>query len=80
MIKKKNIMEINSGQFIYLGRWVDKDTFRAFVYSKKGEEKLATSYKDFQDLISSGLWFAEKQDPVVDPKIRKQKDAVCPTS
>ena len=75
-MSNKNITDINSGQFLYLGRWVDKKSFRTFVYNKKGEMKLANSYKEFQDLISIGTWFEEKQIPIV----RKQKDAVCPTS
>lgn len=48
-------------QVLYLGRWVDKTHFRAFVYNETGK-KLADSYKEYADLIGSGLWYAEKQN------------------
>lgn len=75
--KKPSLKEVREGQFQYLGRWVDKSTFRAFVYGKNGESLLANSYEDFERLISSGLWFASK---VHSSKDRKQKDAVCSNS
>ena len=58
-------------QFEYLGRWVNKSTFRAFVYDREGNETLASSYENYEKLISSGIWFAVK--PEVSIK-RKQKD------
>lgn len=51
-----------TGQFNYLGRWVDKAYFRAFVYNVNDETKLAENYDQFENLISSGLWFACKED------------------
>lgn len=45
-------------QVLYLGRWVSKEHFKAFVYSSEGQ-KLANSYEEFCDLISSGIWNAE---------------------
>ena len=53
-------MQVDS-QVLYLGRWVSREHFRAFVYNSTGE-KLANSYQEFSDLISSGTWFAEKKD------------------
>jgi hypothetical protein len=59
-------------QFQYLGRWVDKAHFRAFVYDKKNGQKLANSYNEYESLIASGLWFASKEDA---SKVeRKQKN------
>lgn len=43
-------------QVFYNGRWVDKEYFRAFVYSTT-EQKLAQSYKEYEELIATGLWF-----------------------
>lgn len=61
----------HADQFQYLGRWVDKAHFRAFVYDKKDGQRLANSYNEYETLISSGLWFASKEDA---SKIeRKQK-------
>lgn len=72
----KNIKDPHAGQFLYLDRWVDKETFRAFVYDKNCNEKLADSYQEFEELTTSGIWFASK--PV--PKERKPKDAICTAS
>lgn len=49
------------GQVEYLGRWVDKKFFRAFVYSLT-DQKLAKSYEEFKNLVGSGLWFISKED------------------
>jgi hypothetical protein len=48
-------------QVLYDGRWVSREHFRAFVYNSTGE-KLAKTYQEFSDLISSGSWFADKKD------------------
>lgn len=52
--------DLHEGQFHYLGRWVDKHSFRAFVYDKNGNEKLADSYEEFRKLTTSGIWFESK--------------------
>jgi hypothetical protein len=76
--KLKNIKDPHSGQFQYLGRWVDKETFRAWIYDKHGEQKLAGSYKEFEDLTSSGIWFAKKPEiEKAASKERKLKDVIC---
>ena len=48
-------------QMMYLGRWVNRKGFRAFVYGDQGK-KLANSAEEFESLIASGLWLAEKPD------------------
>lgn len=64
-------------QVFYNNRWVDKNNFRAFVYNGS-EQKLAESYKEYEDLIASGLWFSKKDQTIVNqPKVskaRKPKD------
>lgn len=55
-------------QFLYLGRWVDKASFRVFVYDREGNSKLANSYKEFEDLTTSGIWFASKPETVIEAK------------
>ncbi len=60
---KKINSQNHGGQFNYLGRWVDKSTFRAFVYDKNGEQKLAGSYQVFEELTGSGIYFASKPEP-----------------
>lgn len=50
-------------QVMYNNRWVDKSTFRAFVYSDN-ECKLANSYSEFESLIATGTWFVSKPEPV----------------
>ncbi len=66
MNKKK--LALNNQQVLYLGRWVNKEHFRTFVYNEKGQ-RLANSYDEFEELIGSGLWFAEK--PMVSKKPKK---------
>lgn len=69
-------------QFNYLGKWVDKKSFRAFVYNQKGDEQLANSHKEFEDLTSSGIWYSTKELALENsPRERKPKnDAIRATS
>lgn len=68
-------------QFLYLDRWVDKAQFTAFVYDQKGNQKLAKSYKEFEDLTTSGIWFASKPEPLASPaKKEKQNGPLRATS
>lgn len=78
MQRPKKVTNIHDDQFNYLGRWVDKSTFRAFVYDAKGEQKLASSHPEFESLIASGIWFAAKPDPSL--KVEKKKDATLSNS
>lgn len=72
------IVNEHEGQFQYLGRWVDKGTFRAFVYDENGEQKLANTYDEFETLTTSGIWFESK---LIASKDRKKKyDTIRPTS
>ncbi len=71
MVKKITEKNMNESQVQYLGRWVDKNKFRVFVYSEMNEEKLANSYEEFQDLIDSGLWYETRE---LASKDRKQKN------
>lgn len=59
----------------YLGKWIDKEHFRAFVYNNSGK-KLANSWDEFESLIGSGLWF-DSASSVPKEKTRKSKDAVA---
>lgn len=52
-------------QVLYQGRWVNREHFRVFVYNGEGQ-KLANSYDEYMNLISSGLWWNTKEE--VDPK------------
>lgn len=58
---------------IYLGKAVLREYFRAFVYSDDGNQLLVNSWKEFQDAIGSGLWYAEKQ-PLKQRKRERIKD------
>lgn len=53
------MVQIKTGQVPYLDRWVDREHFCAFVYNDT-EQRLAKSYDEFTNLISSGLWFDRK--------------------
>lgn len=56
-------------QDIYMGRWVDREHFRAYVYNAT-DKKLANSWDEYKDLIATGLWFDEK--PVVAEKTKRK--------
>ncbi len=68
--KLKNIKDQHVGQFLYQDRWVDKKTFRAWVYDKKGNQTLANSYKEFEDLTTSGIWFSRQ--PIVSETVQEE--------
>lgn len=72
MKKEKNINP--KDQFNYLGRWVDKSTFCAFVYDKNGQSKLAKNYDEFEDLTTSGIWYESKMAASIANQKGKQKD------
>lgn len=53
---KLNKESNDDSQFFYLGRWVDRKHFRAFVY-QKNKRKLVESVQAFEEAIATGLWF-----------------------
>lgn len=59
-------------QVLYQNRWVSRQFFRAFVYNSTGQ-KLVNSYDEFSQLISSGTWFADKEE------VPKGSDEGCDT-
>lgn len=63
MTIKQKIIEEESEQVLYKGKWVDRKYFRAYVYNVSGQ-KLANSYKEYSELIESGLWYSCKEDIV----------------
>ena len=48
-------------QVEYLGRWVSKEHFRAWVYNATGR-KIANTWDEFARLIDSGEWFASQEE------------------
>jgi len=60
---------------LFQGKMVPKANFRTFVYSKKGDKRLANSWDEYQELVSSGIWSLEKPpEPVVKKKSKTDKD------
>lgn len=66
------IMDEHENQILYNGRWIPKKYFRGFVYNSSGH-RLAESYDEYAELISSGIWFAEPH------KMKKSSDVVSIT-
>jgi hypothetical protein len=71
------LSDSDAPQVFYQGRWVNRNNFRVFVYNADSQ-KLANSYKEYSDLIESGLWFSSKEEvspkqPVSIRSSRKQK-------
>jgi hypothetical protein len=58
-------------QVFYNNKFVDKDTFCAFVYSKT-KQKLAKTHQEFEKLIATGLWFIDKAAVDADEKSKKK--------
>ena len=77
MDQSRKVEKINNEQFFYIDRWVNKNHFRAYVYDEKGNQQLANSFKEYESLTASGIWFAEK--PEVRPK-RKLKNVASSNS
>ena len=67
---KKPAPEIE--QVMYNNRFVDKATFRAFVYNFEGE-KLANSYDEYEEMITSGLWFSDRCKVLTPNKLKQVK-------
>lgn len=44
---------------IYLGRIVNKENFRTFIYDSSNNKKLVNSWNEFESHMGSGLWFSE---------------------
>lgn len=58
---------------IYLGRRVNKEHFRAFIYASDGTKKLVHSWDEFQKHMETGIWFAHKKDiPKIEPEKPKK--------
>lgn len=75
-IAKKPHPKNHDNQVEYMGRWIDKEHFRVFVYNEKGEQTLANNLQEYETLIASGLWYASRPNKDVDkvaPLKRKQK-------
>ncbi len=75
---RSNPKDIRKDQFQYMGRWVDKETFRVFVYDKNGSNKLANSFSEYEKLIASGIWFdtTELAKEKEKSKERKSKNGI----
>jgi len=61
-------------QAFYNGRWVDKEYFRAFVYNGT-EQRLAKCYKEYEALISTGVWFDNTASALEAKKLAEQPKA-----
>lgn len=46
-------------QVLYLGRWVPREHFRAYVYNDTGK-RLANSYEEYLGYMASGIWYSEE--------------------
>lgn len=55
---------------MYNGRAVPRNGFRAFVFDINLNKRLVNSYDEYEDLVSSGIWFSNKE---IAEKIKAQK-------
>lgn len=47
---------------IYLGRIINKENFRAFIYGPNGQRRLVESWDEFEANMQSGVWFATQEE------------------
>lgn len=45
-----------SEEVYYNGKAIKKALFRTFVYNEAGEQKLANSWEEFEQLKATGIW------------------------
>ena len=51
----------------YNGRQISTENFRAFIYGADGKQKLVNSWREFEEHMQTGIWFADKKDiPVIE--------------
>lgn len=49
---------------IYLGRIIDKQHFRAFIYAPNGNQRLVESWEEFEANMQTGVWFATHDEAI----------------
>lgn len=47
---------------IYMGKIVQKEHFRTFIYSPEGTQRLVESWDEYTQCMETGVWFATKQE------------------
>jgi hypothetical protein len=47
---------------IYLGKIVNKQNFRAFIYGADGQKRLVESWEAFEASMQSGIWFPTRKE------------------
>ncbi len=72
------------GDFVvYEGRKVPRKNFRAFVYGTENKRKIVESYKDFEDAMATGIWFATNDEvhgmASIKPKDKKKQSVRAET-
>ena len=58
---------------LYCGRIVSTVGFRTFIYGINDTQKLVESWPEYQENISSGTWFATKEQAAQYTKLASEK-------
>lgn len=58
----------------YLGKYVTRRGFRAFIYAADGRQKIAESYDEFDLYTHTDTWFATKEEAEAPKKPRKKTE------
>lgn len=53
---------MNDEFVVYDNRTIQKEGFRAFIYSTNNISKLVNSWEEFERHMESGVWFTNKED------------------
>lgn len=57
---------------IYLGKLVNKDSFRTNIYDASGKKKLVESWAEYEEAMESGLWFATLDAAMTSKEMAKE--------
>lgn len=60
---------------IYLGKIINTENFRAYIYNTEGSKKLIESWRDFENHMATGLWFPKKSEVLEMQKIKKKQES-----
>jgi hypothetical protein len=66
----------------YLGRIVDKEHFRAFIFNANGNKRLVKSWDEYESCMATGVWFPTLDDAIgvkkEEPKQKRKPKAQKP--
>lgn len=60
----------------YLGKIVNREQFRVFIYSADDQKRLVESYDEFEMYMATGVWFATIEEAQSQNELKKQDEKI----